>query len=120
MSESVVITPGLEITVRALRWDAEWEFDCPVAIIAPVFRCHEDGCSLDYAVESFGIDCCIDGKIAGHDNKFWDEGRGWSMEYLKRKFYRKWTQTLVQKIRFVLDEDGELSFEIVSEKRRRA
>ena len=103
------VQPGLELTIKGIRWDAGWEFDCPVAIISPVFKSYEDGCSLEHAVESLLIDACIDGVMKTEDPNSW-EWRGWSAGYLQRKYYRKGVERVKQKIRFVLDEDGELAW----------
>jgi hypothetical protein len=106
----IEVKPGVEFKIRAIRWDAGWEFDCPAAIISPVLYTSEDGSSFEHLIESFMIDCCIDGKMPSHDPKFW-EWRGWDMPYLRRKYYRKNTQRADVLVRFVLDEDGELSWE---------
>lgn len=106
----IEIKPGLKIRVRGLRWSAGWEFDCPTAIIDPVYRFHEDGCSLEHAVESLLIDACVDGKLKSHDPHFWDEFRGWSPAYLRRKFYRKHVERIDIIATFVLDEYGDLSW----------
>lgn len=108
------VVPGLEITVRAMRWSAGWEFDCPTAVISPVFREYEDGRSTEGAIEDLCIDAILDGEIKSNDIKFWEEFRGWSMDYLERKFYRKHVQRETQRIRFILDEDGELSWEVLA------
>lgn len=101
---------GTQIRVRGLRWDAQWEFDCPTAIIAPVYRFHEDGCSLEHAVESLLIDACINGQLKSHDPHFWDSFRGWSPAYLRRKFYRRGVEHVDLLVTFDLDEDGELTW----------
>lgn len=106
----IEITPGLQIRVRGLRWSAGWEFDCPTAIIAPVYRFHEDGCSLEYAVESLLIDACIDGHIKDNDPHFWADFRGWSPAYLKRQFYRKHVERVDLLVTFELDKRGELTW----------
>lgn len=106
----IKIKVGDKFRVRGLRWSAGWEFDCPTAIIAPVYRFHEDGCSLEYAVESLMIDACIDGELKSQDPKFWGDFRGWTPQYLRRKFYRPYVQTTDLLVTIVLDEDGELSW----------
>jgi hypothetical protein len=112
------IIPGMEVTVRGLRWSAGWEFDCPTAIISPTYRFFEDGCSLEHAVESVLIDACIDGVWKDHDASGW-EWRGWPEKYLWNRFHhakRTHTETIVERVRFVLDRDGDLWFETLSSK----
>ena len=59
----VEIKPGAEIRIRGLRWDDGWEFDCPVVIIDPVLRVHENGDSLEGIIESLCIDACVFGVL---------------------------------------------------------
>jgi hypothetical protein len=115
IEEGLKVYPGLEIEVRGLRWDAQWEFDCPTAIISPVFRAWENGRDLDGALEDVLIDAVVDGELKGEDPSFWERGRGWSRAYLRRKFYRKGTERLRAEVRFVLDEHGRLSWEVLSQ-----
>ena len=104
------IKMGTEIRMRGLRWSADWEFDCPTAIIAPVFRFHEDGCSLEYAVESLLIDACADGYLKDHNPHYWESFRGWSPAYLRRKFYRKGVERIDISVTFMPDEDGAMTW----------
>lgn len=107
----IKIEPGVEIRIRGLRWDDGWEFDCPVVIFEPVLRVHEDGCSLEYAVESMLIDACIDGTLKDHEAWRWEDAPGGSLGYLRRKFYRKYVERTDVRVRFILDSDGELAWE---------
>lgn len=52
----------------------------------------------------------FDGKLESHDPHYWDEFRGWSPAYLRRKFYRKQVERIDIVVTFVLDEDGEFSW----------
>lgn len=104
---------GMEVEIRGLRWSVPyWEFDCPTAIIMPVCKFFENGCSLEYALESVLIDACIEPTWKGEDPDGWS-WRNWPYSYLRRKFYRKdkGVEKLKQRVRFVLDEHGELSWE---------
>ena len=107
---SVQIKPGVEISIRALRWDDGWEFDCPVVILDPVLRVYEDGRSLEQAIEDLCIDACIDGVLKDHEAWRWAEAPGGALGYLRRKFRRKGVERAYATARFVLDEDGELSW----------
>jgi len=111
VKRSIAIKPGLELKVRALRWDDGWEFDCPVVIIDPVLRTHEDGCSFEYAIESMCIDACIDETLTDHEAWRWDGAPGGSMAYLRRKYHRKNVEKYDCMVRFFLDEDLELTWE---------
>jgi hypothetical protein len=102
---------GAVLRIRALRWDDGWEFDCPVVILDPVIRVYEDGRSLDRAIEDLLIDACIDGKISDHEAWRWKDAPGGARGYLRRKFYRKYVQRAVVDVRFIHDEDGQLSWE---------
>lgn len=102
VTEKCMPTVGQKMTIRTMRWDDGWEFDCPVVILSPVVSVAEDGRSIEQMVESFLIDCCIDGIPASE--KLWR----WPLSYLKRKFYRVEHQTTV--VEFVLDEDERLSW----------
>jgi|SRR5579863_3919661 len=102
MPEKRKPTVGQKMTIRTMRWDDGWEFDCPVVILSPVVRVAEDGRSMDQLVEDFLIDCCVTGIPASE--KLWR----WPLDYLKRKFYRVEHQTV--EVEFVLDEDKQLSW----------
>lgn len=110
MAREIKIEPGLEIRIRGLRWDDGWEFDCPVVILDPVLRVHEDGCSLEHAIEDLCIDACIDGVLKDHEAWRWEDAPGGSIGYLRRKFYRKHVERADVKVRFIL-KDGELEWE---------
>ena len=97
------IKVGQVIKIRVMRWDDGWKFDCPVVMLSPRIRVWEDGCSIEHAVESFMIDCVIDGKMPKNE-KLWR----WPLSYLKNKFYRVEHETV--KVEVILDEDGELSW----------
>ncbi len=104
------LKPGMEFEVRGLRWSAGWEFDCPTAIIFPVFRFFEDGRSLEHALETVLIDGCIDGELKSTNPNDWD-WRGWPAAYLRQKFYKPGVQRLVTRVRIIHDEDRELFWE---------
>ena len=111
MTRSVEVKPGLETRIRGLRWDDGWEFYCPVVIIDPVLRVYEDGRSLEQAIEDLCIDASITGQMKDEEAWRWEEAPGGSLAYLRRKYHRKHVQTVDCKVRFVLDEDGEVSWE---------
>ena len=108
MGKNIPVKVGDTFKITAIRWNEPyWEFDCPTAILFPVFRPFEDGRTIEYAIESILIDACIDGHLHSSDPHSWD-WRGWTQEYLRRKQYRKNVEREVVLIRFILDEDGEL------------
>lgn len=105
-------TVGMAVTIRGLRWHCpDWEFDCPTAIISPVYRFFEDGRTLENAMESVLIDTCIDEVWKGNKPTDWD-WRGWNEKYLWNKFYSRGrgVQRVKSKIIFIRDEDGELTW----------
>ncbi len=106
----IKIEPGVEITIRGLRWDDGWEFDCPVVILDPVIRVHEDGRPLENAIEDLCIDACLDRVLKDHRTRRWEDAPGGSRGYLRRKFYRKHVERTVVQARFFLDRDGELGW----------
>lgn len=112
-AREIKITPGLEIKIRALRWDDGWEFNCPVVIIDPVLHVHENGDSFEAIAESLCIDACIYGVLKDEDGWRWKDAPGGALGYLRRKYHRKHVQRYEGRVRFILDEDGELFWEDV-------
>ena len=111
MPRQIEIKPGTEIRIRALRWDDGWEFDCPAVVIDPVLRVRENGESLEGIVEDLCIDACVDGVLKDQDAWRWEPAPGGALGYLRRKYYRKNVQRCDVRVRFHLDEYGELMWE---------
>lgn len=111
--KSIKIQPGTTIKMLAVRWvDPYWEFDCPVALLEPVYRFYEDGRSLDSVFEDTEIEGCVNGEIHDYKNL-----REYNLSYLKKiarqvlagkKFPRKQVWAEERKVTFELDRYGEL------------
>lgn len=113
------IKEGTIITVDGLRFDADWEFDCPVLILRPVIKYSPNGESIDSMIEDLCIDAAIDEEIVSEDVSREFEWRGWNINYFKRVFVqalkgknfpkRKY-EAERQKIKFYRNSQGELEF----------
>lgn len=114
------IENGTVITVKALEWREDWEFDHPTVILSPVRRYSPNGDSIAQMVEELGIDACVDGELEDEnmDDEF--EWRGWSWKRLNRVFRealkgkvfpRKEYRAKQFELRFHPDGDGALTFD---------
>lgn len=108
------VKAGDVFEIEAIRWHEPcWEFDCPTAVLSPVFRTYEDGRSIESAAEDVLIDACIDGELRTEEPDSW-AWRGWTQDYLRRKKYRRGVERQRLKVLITLDEDGELSFDFAT------
>lgn len=83
-----------EYHLLAVRWDEQWEFDCPCVLLSPVLRVYEDGSYPETLFEDFIVDGMValsddgDGTIRDNDVEFDNTGktwRGWNLKTLKRR-----------------------------------
>lgn len=116
----IEIKDGTVITVRALEWQEDWEFDHPTVILSPVRRYSPNGDSMEEMIESLGIDACVDGKVGDEFVEDEFEWRGWSWATLRRvysaalrgkRFPKKRYRAKQVEMKFYLD-DGELAFTV--------
>jgi hypothetical protein len=119
MKDTMKIESGTTITVKALEWREDWEFDHPTVILSPIRRYSPNGDSIARMVEELGIDASVDGELKDEDNEIEFDWRGWSWERLERVFReamrgkafpKKQYQAAEYKMRFFLDEEGLLTF----------
>ena len=111
MTRVVEVKPGTKMRIRGLRWDDGWRYGSPVALIDPVLKVYEDGRSLERAIEDLCIDACVCGVLKDEEAWRWEAAPGGSLAYLRRKFYRTHVQRVDCKVRFIVDDDGELWWE---------
>jgi hypothetical protein len=113
------IQNGTTITVQALEWREDWEFDHPTVILSPVRRYSPNGDSMDEMIESLGINACVDGRLEDEEDDGEFEWRGWSWNRLRRVFLealkgktfpKKGYRAKQVEMRFFLDEDNNLTF----------
>jgi hypothetical protein len=115
------------IEFLAISWDEpQWEFDHPSAVLKPLFRYHDDGGDCERIIEDLAIDLCC-GETDDKDDLdfFKDESdwRGWKLSTLRRvaknrlagkdDWKTKIREVVLEKIKFINDEDGEIGFEII-------
>jgi hypothetical protein len=116
----VKVKAGDVVTFRGCRWDAGWEFDCPVVIYEPVERYSPNGDSIESMAESICDDlvCYASGELPAEvADRFSDSDmkefawRGWDRDgFRNRKQARHESFT----VRFGVDEDGNPSFEFIN------
>lgn len=109
---SVKVEDGTVLTFRGVRWDAHWEFDCPVAIFSPAFYYAEDGGTVEGLVEDACIDACLDGELRTQPIEDQVGWRGWSLPYIRRKYYGKNIGRDKITARFFRDKYNDLQFEM--------
>lgn len=106
------------ISVTAISWNEDWEFDFPSALIYPVLHYYEDGISCDTIIENAGIDLCIDGEINSIEKEHF---RMRSVFFLKlviflhkigiNIFKKRIREIITTKLYFFKNADGEMKFE---------
>lgn len=105
---------GTNFIVRGLRWNEDWEFDCPVLLLSPFIRYSPCGETIEHLVEDLGIDASLDGEVKSHDYSKEFEWRGWKLDYLNKvwnsaisgkKFPKKNYQAEEWKLTFVQDAE---------------
>lgn len=100
--------PGDVFEIVVVRWDAHWEFDCPVVILSPVKRYSPNGTSSEEMAETLADDLCLlaDGEeLHDEDCAKEFEWRGWTWEKIARK---PGAETF--RFEFFADEDGNLAY----------
>jgi hypothetical protein len=118
------ITEGTELTIDVLEWhEPAWEFGSPIAVLRPVVEYQTDGQSAESVVEDFCIRACVHGRVEQYPTQV-EEGlvdRLYGLRTLQRRWAEAWggKEFPVKEysatrwhVRFVLDEDEELSFEV--------
>lgn len=122
--KAMKIENGTIITVKALEWREDWEFDHPTVILSPVRRYSPNGESISQMVEELGIDACVTGTLIDEDNDIEFEWRGWSWKRLERvfreamngkKFPKRGYVAAEYQLRFHPDEYGDLAFTVTPE-----
>lgn len=118
------IEAEMEIEITGLTWiEEQWEFDHPSVILTPIKRYSPNGDSADQMIEDLCIDACVDGELKDEDCDKEFGWRGWRWEYLRRvyrqcvsgkEFPHKDYQAFSAKIRFYLDENGQLDSELIN------
>ena len=103
-----------------------WEFDHPCIIVKPVLRYSDTGQEPDSMFEDLAIDLSCDSDIENEDISDELEWCGTSLKAIKRminnrlKGKKDWSTKLryltVQKIKFVEDSTGDLTFEVLETK----
>ena len=57
----IEVEDGMELTFDLISWDAQWEFDRPICVIAPVRK--EDYSEAENIIEDLCVDACVNGYI---------------------------------------------------------
>lgn len=114
------VRDGTELTVDVLRWDAGWEFDCPVCVLRPVVRFSPNGEEADQIAESLAEDAAITGLVEGEEPD--EDGlidRQYRLATLKRRWGEAWRgkdfpnrgYTAARfRVRFTRNAEGDLGY----------
>jgi hypothetical protein len=82
----VEVCAGTKLIVDVLRWDEQWEFDCPVCVIRPVVRFSPNGESAEHMVEDLAIDASIDGVVRDEGTERGLVDRVYPLHTLRRRW----------------------------------
>ena len=116
---TVKVENGTVIQVCALEWREDWEFDFPTVILRPVHRYSPNGDGINRMIEELGIKACAEGELKDENDDDEFQWRGWSWARLHRvfneslrgkEFPKKGYRARRVKMRFILDDEGDLSF----------
>jgi hypothetical protein len=123
----MIIKEGDIIEFLAISWnEPQWDFDHPSATLKPLFRYHDDGQCCKGIIEDLVIDLCCGDTDDKDDLEFFKdecEWRGWKLSTLKKvaknrlagkdDWKTKIREVVMQKIKFIKDEDEGLTFEVL-------
>lgn len=113
----------------AISWnEPQWEFDHPTVILQPIIEYSSNGIDPETMIENLAIDLCCNEDVVDEDVSEEFEWRRWKLSTLKRVAKEKlqgkdiWKtkirEVIKQKIKFIKDENNDLSFEVIETKRR--
>ncbi|WP_234734531.1 hypothetical protein [Tellurirhabdus bombi] len=112
---------GDEVDFLFLRWDENWEFDCPIVLASPVFKYADDGAVPEQLLDDILVNISIGEGTLDESEDFEGESewRSWPnpkrflaiiRERLKGKTtWKKWSAVATRiKVRFYWNQDEEL------------